>query len=44
MAVKCTACSPGTCRFIQQFQHEADFVLEYWSCQPSVVDLDETCP
>ncbi|MEN5034536.1 class I SAM-dependent methyltransferase [Pseudomonas sp. TWI929] len=29
----------------QQFQHEeADFVLEYWSCQPSVVDLDETCP
>jgi hypothetical protein len=29
----------------QQFRHEeADFVLEYWSCQPSVVDLDETCP
>lgn len=28
-----------------QFRHEeADFVLEYWSCQPSVVDLDETCP
>jgi len=27
------------------FQHdEADFVLEYWSAQPSVVDLDETCP
>ncbi|HYQ55006.1 MAG TPA: class I SAM-dependent methyltransferase [Pseudomonas sp.] len=23
---------------------EADFVLEYWSCQPSVVDLQETCP
>lgn len=23
---------------------EADFLLEYWSCQPSVVDLDETCP
>lgn len=22
---------------------EADFMLEYWSCQPSVVDLDETC-
>lgn len=22
---------------------EADFVLEYWACQPSVVDLDETC-
>lgn len=29
----------------QQFRHEeADFLLEYWSCQPSVVDLDETCP
>lgn len=28
-----------------QFQHdEADFLLEYWSSQPSVVDLDETCP
>ncbi|MNH15300.1 hypothetical protein D3C79_749110 [compost metagenome] len=28
-----------------QLQHdEADFVLEYWSTQPSVVDLDETCP
>ncbi|MFJ4347700.1 class I SAM-dependent methyltransferase [Pseudomonas sp. NPDC089401] len=27
------------------FRHdEADFVLECWSCQPSVVDLDETCP
>ena len=27
------------------FRHEeADFLLEYWSCQPSVVDLDETCP
>jgi len=26
------------------FRHEeADFLLEYWSCQPSVVDLDETC-
>lgn len=26
------------------FHHEeADFVMEYWSCQPSVVDLDETC-
>ncbi|MDG9884191.1 class I SAM-dependent methyltransferase [Pseudomonas sp. GD04058] len=23
---------------------EADFLLEYWSCQPSVIDLDETCP
>ncbi|WP_194790789.1 class I SAM-dependent methyltransferase [Pseudomonas sp. UFMG81] len=23
---------------------EADFLLEYWSCQPSVVDLDESCP
>ncbi|WP_449433025.1 class I SAM-dependent methyltransferase [Pseudomonas putida] len=23
---------------------EADFMLEYWSCQPSVVDLDETYP
>ncbi|PYC13866.1 class I SAM-dependent methyltransferase [Pseudomonas mosselii] len=23
---------------------EADFLLEYWSCQPGVVDLDETCP
>jgi SAM-dependent methyltransferase len=22
---------------------EADFLLEYWSCQPSVVDLNETC-
>jgi len=22
---------------------EADFLLEYWSCQPSVVDLDERC-
>jgi len=22
---------------------EADFLLEYWSCEPSVVDLDETC-
>ncbi|MGE7989512.1 class I SAM-dependent methyltransferase [Pseudomonas sp. NPDC089554] len=22
---------------------EADFVLEYWSSQPSLVDLDETC-
>lgn len=28
-----------------QLQHdEADFVLEYWSTQPNVVDLDETCP
>ncbi|WP_336332654.1 class I SAM-dependent methyltransferase [Pseudomonas putida] len=27
-----------------QFQHEeADFALAYWSCQPCVVDLDETC-
>ncbi|MDR6711537.1 hypothetical protein J2W83_001131 [Pseudomonas hunanensis] len=26
------------------FRHEeADFLLEYWSCQPSVVDLDERC-
>ncbi|BBH46142.1 class I SAM-dependent methyltransferase [Pseudomonas sp. KU43P] len=23
---------------------EADFLLEYWACQPSVVDLEETCP
>lgn len=23
---------------------EPDFLLEYWSCQPSVIDLDETCP
>jgi len=23
---------------------ETDFLLEYWSCQPSVIDLDETCP
>lgn len=23
---------------------EADFLLEYWSCQPSAIDLDETCP
>lgn len=23
---------------------EADFLLEYWSCQPSVIDLNETCP
>ena len=23
---------------------EADFLLEYWSCQPRVIDLDETCP
>lgn len=22
---------------------EADFLLEYWSCQPSVIDLDEAC-
>ncbi|MFK0310361.1 class I SAM-dependent methyltransferase [Pseudomonas sp. NPDC090233] len=22
---------------------EADFLLEYWSCQPRVVDLSETC-
>ncbi|MEJ5862955.1 class I SAM-dependent methyltransferase [Pseudomonas farsensis] len=29
----------------RQLRHEeADFVLEYWACQPSVVDLDETCP
>jgi Methyltransferase domain len=28
-----------------QLRHEeADFLLEYWSCQPRVVDLDETCP
>lgn len=27
------------------YRHEeADFLLEYWSYQPSVVDLDETCP
>ncbi|MBK5001869.1 methyltransferase domain-containing protein [Pseudomonas sp. S31] len=27
------------------FRHEeGDFLLEYWACQPSVVDLDETCP
>ncbi|MFJ4054999.1 class I SAM-dependent methyltransferase [Pseudomonas sp. WHRI 8519] len=26
------------------FRHEeADFLLEYWSAEPSVVDLDETC-
>ena len=26
------------------FRHEeGDFLLEYWACQPSVVDLDETC-
>lgn len=26
------------------YRHEeADFLLEYWSFQPSVVDLDETC-
>ncbi|MES3709427.1 methyltransferase domain-containing protein [Pseudomonas putida] len=23
---------------------EADFLLEYWTCQPSVVDLNEPCP
>lgn len=23
---------------------EADFLLEYWSCQPTAIDLDETCP
>ncbi|WEK28915.1 MAG: SAM-dependent methyltransferase [Candidatus Pseudomonas phytovorans] len=23
---------------------EADFILEYWTCQPSVVDLNERCP
>ena len=22
---------------------EADFLLEYWSCQPNAVNLDETC-
>lgn len=22
---------------------ETDFLLEYWSCQPNVIDLDETC-
>ncbi|HEK1689273.1 TPA: methyltransferase domain-containing protein [Pseudomonas putida] len=27
------------------FRHEeADFLLEYWSAEPSVVDLDEICP
>ncbi len=27
------------------FRHEeSDFLLEYWACQPSVIDLDETCP
>lgn len=27
------------------FRHEeGDFLLEYWACQPSVIDLDETCP
>lgn len=27
-----------------QFRHEeADFLLEYWSCQPRVVDVDERC-
>ncbi len=27
------------------FRHEeSDFLLEYWCCQPSVIDLDETCP
>lgn len=26
------------------FRHEeADFLLEYWSCQPCVIDLDEPC-
>jgi len=23
---------------------ETDFLLEYWSCQPNAIDLDETCP
>lgn len=23
---------------------EADFLLEYWCCQPCAIDLDETCP
>ena len=23
---------------------EADFLLEYWSCQPTAIDLNETCP
>lgn len=23
---------------------ESDFLLEYWTCQPSVVDLNEPCP
>ncbi|KJK07339.1 Nodulation protein S (NodS) [compost metagenome] len=26
------------------FRHEeADFLLEYWTCQPNVIDLSETC-